>query len=187
MEPLRPNNSETHIGLLVLIVRLALGCLFLWSGISKIQTPHEFLGNVYDYQMVGPVLGVLVAMILPWFELVTGVCLLGGVLVAGMLLACMMMACIFIVAIGWALHYDLNISCGCFGDVNGPAIGYGTLARAFLILAVSSLCYGLEVFGYPDIRTFYIGNRLSRHNAGALLERDDAPCPPSESGERGSL
>ncbi len=131
-------------------VRLGLGCLFLWSSLPKIQLPHSFLGEVYAYRLVGPASGMLVAMVLPWLELVVGICLLGGVLVTGALVACMAMALLFTVAINWALYHGFNISCGCFGS-NATLVGYGTLARSILIFLVGAFAFAVELFARPSI------------------------------------
>ena len=131
--------------ILAVTIRLALGCMFVWSSLSKIQLPHSFLGDVYAYRIVGPVPGMFVAMVLPWVELLVGVCLLGGVLVTGALLGCMAMASMFTAAIAWAVYHGLGISCGCFGS-GSEAVGYGTLARAVLIFVVSGLVYVMELF-----------------------------------------
>lgn len=152
MEAHHHNNARIYFGLLVVVIRLALGCLFLWSATSKIRLPHEFLGNVYDYQLLGPVQGVLLAAVLPWLELIVGICLLGDIFVTGALLACMAMASMFIVAISWALYNHLNISCGCFGSGNTPQIDNVTLIRALIIFMVSALAYGADVFGWSSAR-----------------------------------
>ena len=83
MEPRHPYERRDWVGILTITVRLGLGCLFLWSGVSKIQLPHNFLGDVYAYRLVSPVLGVFVALVLPWLELLVGACLLSGVFVTG--------------------------------------------------------------------------------------------------------
>ena len=67
--------------------RIGLGLLFLWDSLQGIRWPYEFLGNMYEYELTGPRLGILLAMVVPWLELVMGVCLLGGVIVTGALLA----------------------------------------------------------------------------------------------------
>ncbi len=145
MERHHRSSGRARLDILAVTIRLALGCMFVWSSLPKIQLPHEFLGDVYAYRLVGPVSGMLVAMILPWLELLVGSCLLGGVLVMGALLGCMAMASMFIVAITWALYQGLGISCGCFGP-GTDVIGYGTLARAILIFVVSGLVYLVELF-----------------------------------------
>ncbi len=130
---------------LALMIRLALGCLFVWSSLPKIFLPHAFLGDVYAYRLVGPTVGMLVAMILPWLELLAGICLLGGLCVSGALLMCMGMALMFLGAVSWALHQGLDISCGCFGSSASVPVGYGTVIRIIAILISSGFAYMVEV------------------------------------------
>ncbi len=91
----RRHLRNNWLDLLTVVIRLALGCLFLWSSLSKIQLPHDFLGHVYAYRLVGPVSGMFVGMVLPWLELLVGACLLAGVFVGGALLASMGMGVLF--------------------------------------------------------------------------------------------
>lgn len=123
-----------------LVVRLGLGCLFLWSSLPKIRQPYDFLSSVYDYQLVGPKLGMLTAMTLPWLELLVGLCLLGGIFVSGALLASIGMAGMFTFVLSWALYRGLEISCGCFGS-GTELISYFILIRALGILLISITAY----------------------------------------------
>ncbi len=143
MEPRHLYDRRSWLDIGNVVIRLGLGCLFVWSGLSKIQLPHSFLGDVYAYRLVSPVLGMFVAMVLPWLELLVGACLLSGVCVLGALLLCGGMAVVFTAFIASALHQGLNISCGCFGAGAAP-IGYDTLLRALLILIASGLAYVAE-------------------------------------------
>jgi len=122
------------------VIRVGLGCLFLYSSLPKIRQPYDFLSNVYGYELVGPKLGLLIAMILPWFELLAALCLLGGAFVGGALLACASMAVIFTYALSYALYSKLTISCGCFGSGN-ESINYLTLLRSIGILVLSITAY----------------------------------------------
>jgi cobalt-zinc-cadmium efflux system protein len=83
------------IFMIELAMRVALGCLFIYSALPKIRQPYDFLHDVYNYEIVGPKLGLLVAMVLPWMEFMVGVCLLGGIFISGALLVCMGMAAMF--------------------------------------------------------------------------------------------
>jgi hypothetical protein len=132
--------------ILALTIRITLGCLFVWSSLPKVFLPHHFLGDVYAYRLAGPVLGMMVATVLPWCELLTGICLLGGLFVGGALLTCIGMAFMFLVAVSWALYQGLDISCGCFGASASIPIGTGTLVRIIAILAGSGFAYAMEVF-----------------------------------------
>lgn len=122
------------------IVRLGLGCMFLVSALPKIRQPYDFLGDVYAYEIVGPKMGVLVAMTMPWAELLVGICLLGSVFVGGALLASAGMGAMFTFVLSWAIYRGLDISCGCFG-AGTSQIGYGTLIRAILITIFSVFAY----------------------------------------------
>jgi putative oxidoreductase len=125
----------------VLIVRLSLGCLFLWSSVPKIRQPYDFLSSVYNYELAGPKLGMLVAITLPWVEL-----LVGGIFVGGALLVSIAMAAMFTFALAFALYHGLEISCGCFGASEAGPIDYSTLIRACVILLLSTLAYCALVF-----------------------------------------
>jgi putative oxidoreductase len=141
----------------VLLARVGLGCLFLYSALPKIRQPYDFLHDVYNYEIVGPKLGLLVAMTLPWMELLVGICLLGGIFVSGAFLVCMGMAAMFTFVITWALYQGLDISCGCFGSGTAK-ITYLTLIRALLILLFSAAAYLSVVFSAPrdtqEVRDF---------------------------------
>jgi uncharacterized membrane protein YphA (DoxX/SURF4 family) len=134
---------------LTVLVRLALGCLFISSSLSKIQQAYDFLHDVYNYEIVGPKLGLLVAMVLPWMELVVGVCLRGGIFISGALLVCVGMAAMFSSVIVWALYQGLDISCGCFGS-GTDKVTYLTLMRALVILLVSAAAYFGAIFYLPQ-------------------------------------
>jgi uncharacterized membrane protein YphA (DoxX/SURF4 family) len=122
-------------------MRLVLGCMFLYSGLPKIRQPYDFLSSVYNYELVGPKLGLLVVMVLPWAELLVGICLVGGIFVSGALLVSIAMGAIFSFAVASALHRGLNISCGCFSASSAEQIGYMTLIRALVIMLISAAAY----------------------------------------------
>jgi uncharacterized membrane protein YphA (DoxX/SURF4 family) len=134
----------------VLVVRLGLGFVFIMSSVPKIQQPYQFLGSVYGYELVGPRMGVLVAMVLPWVELFAGVCLVGGVFVGGALLASVGMGVLFTFVLGSALYRHLDISCGCFSSNPGAGkISYITLIRAIVIMLVSAAAYAGTILLAP--------------------------------------
>ena len=145
MRPMTILRQGVRSGFTV-VVRLGLGCLFLYSGLPKIRQPYDFLSSVYNYELVGPKFGILVAMVLPWLELLVGICLVGGIFVSGALLVSMVMGAMFAFAIASALYRGLNISCGCFSTSSAEQIGYTTLMRACGILLLSIAAYVVGVF-----------------------------------------
>ena len=106
----------------------------------KIRQPYDFLSSVYDYELIGPKLGMLTAMALPWLELLVSLCLLGGIFVSGALLASIGMAGMFTFVLSWALYRGLEIGCGCFG-AGTELISYSILIRALGILLISITAY----------------------------------------------
>ena len=141
-----------------LVVRLGLGCMFLYSSLPKIRQPYDFLSNVYNFELVGPKLGLLTAMTLPWVELLVGICLIGGIFVSGALLVSIGMGAMFSFVIGSALYRGLNISCGCFSASSIEQIGYTTLIRALVIMLLSMAAY--------------IGTKTQRsYSSGAISEQ----------------
>ena len=137
------------LSMLSVMIRLGLGCLFLWSSLSKIQLPHDFLGQVYAYRLATPVSGMFVGIVLPWLELLVGACLLGGVFVGGALLASLGMGMLFTFVLASALWRQLDISCGCFTSSVAGKISYMTLIRAIGITLLSAAAYGAALFPQP--------------------------------------
>jgi uncharacterized membrane protein YphA (DoxX/SURF4 family) len=132
---------------LAIVLRLVIGCIFVASSISKLRQPYDFLASVYGYELVGPKLGVIVAIVLPWLELLAGVCLVGGIFVAGALLASIGMCAMFSFVLASALWRGLEISCGCFNPSSTSVIGYWSLIRAATLLLAAAAAYAYAVSG----------------------------------------
>jgi hypothetical protein len=84
--------------------------------------------------------------LLPWLEVLVGICLVGGVFVSGALLVSAGMA---------AIYHNLNITCGCFGASSTEIVGYSTLIRACTILLFSMIAYIISIGVFsPSIRKY---------------------------------
>lgn len=140
----RPLETERNSkrGMFLLAVRLALGAVFILSSLPKLRQPYAFLANVFEYELVGPRTGVVVATVLPWIELTLGVCLLGGVLTAGAFLTSAVLGAVFVFVQASALYRGLAISCGCFHSSDGGGmVSYLTLTRAVLVMLAAAVAY----------------------------------------------
>lgn len=125
---------------LILAVRTLLGGVFIYASASKIIDPPAFAHAVANYQILPPALTNLVALILPWFELVCGVCLLLGWLRRGSALVASLLLLIFIGALAQSLYRGLDIRCGCFTLGTQAAIsGYLDIVRDMVLLAMAGL------------------------------------------------
>jgi len=131
----------------VLLLRVGIGGILIWSALLKIRMPYEFLAAVFDYNLVGPWVSLAVAMVLPWGELVVGVCLLGGLFIDGSFLVSAVMSAIFVFVTASAWARGLNINCGCFGGSSAhQIIGVTVVLRAIALFASASLAVVLRYY-----------------------------------------
>lgn len=158
--------SGRGVPYLMLGIRFVLGGIFVWSGLAKIRQPYDFLSNVYDYELVGAKLGLLVAVVLPWLEILVGAALLLGLFVGGGMLGAFFLTALFVGVQSSALARGLTIACGCFSTTSAGMISYTTLIRTSVLLLCSGTLLAWNV---------YVGMRLSR-------DLTDVSTPPSEPG-----
>jgi uncharacterized membrane protein YphA (DoxX/SURF4 family) len=126
----------------------ALGAVFIYASWDKIAQPGEFARIVYHYQLIGPsqALGYvpanLLAVTLPWLELVTGALLMVGLWRREAAAVAALMLVSFIVAVSWALASGIDIAnCGCFtvgGSAEGRTLGWKLLAGDLALLAIAT-------------------------------------------------
>ena len=122
---------------LVLIFRLALGGVFIFAAIPKIISPENFAASIANYRMLPNAWLNLMAITLPWVELLAGALLVAGVWVRASAWAVTAMCVMFLIAIASAVSRGLNIDCGCFGTVAGRRIGMTSLAFDAALLAMA--------------------------------------------------
>ncbi|MBC7077844.1 MAG: hypothetical protein H5T92_06015 [Synergistales bacterium] len=116
---------------------IVVGLVFLARSVPYLKNPYLFLGSVYAYGLVGPRFGEVVAIILPYLQLVTAICLLGRILFGGALLtSCLLLSTFFAVQLS-AFVRGLKISCGCFGPVHSYQVGASSLFWLTILLIVS--------------------------------------------------
>ena len=132
------------------LIRLYLGYVFLAACWHKILHPAAFALDVATYQFLPLPLINIFALTLPWVELAAGVMILAGfrARAAALLIAGMMVA--FIIALGWALHLGLEMSCGCFASSSeaDPISGLTVLRDlAWLALALYVLIFDRRPLG----------------------------------------
>lgn len=119
------------------VARVVLGCVFIYASLDKIRHPDLFAEAVYNYQLLPEVAVNLVAICLPWVELLSGSLLVLGLWVQGSIVILSGLMVIFIGALGINLARGLDIHCGCFITQSTDPITILTLFRdsLFLLLA----------------------------------------------------
>lgn len=119
-----------------LLVVAILGCVFIYASLSKIASPFRFATVIQSYQLVPERLISLLAIAIPWLELLCGV----AILVAALQRASAWILCglsiALALAISQALSRGLDLDCGCFA---GPSkIGWGHVAFDLILAALAA-------------------------------------------------
>jgi uncharacterized membrane protein YphA (DoxX/SURF4 family) len=119
-----------------LVLRLALGAVFVYAAYTKLrQSWLLFALSIDSYQLL-PEWGVLaLARVLPWLELAVGLLLLGGVWLRYVSIAATLLLALFFGVMVWSYARGAGIDCGCFGV--GEALSLKTLARDGALLLAS--------------------------------------------------
>ena len=124
------------------VTAIALGAVFVYASLSKIEDPRAFAKIVYHYQVVGPSGSVgfvpanLVAVALPWLELVLGVLLITGLWRREAALVTAFLLVVFVGAVSSTMIRGIDIeNCGCFAlDDSGRAAGLKLIAGDLALL-----------------------------------------------------
>lgn len=140
-----------------LAARWILGITFIYASYDKILAPADFAKIIYGYDLFPHDFINLIAIILPFIEIISGLVLILGIyprsavlIINGMLLA-------FIVVLSINLVRGHEFECGCFSVKKA---GYLSSAEPMLLRDIIYLTLGLQVFLFGGIRKGCIG-RLS--------------------------
>jgi len=113
-------------GLRAWIVRccqLVTGAIFALAALSKLGDLHSFAAEIHNFRIVPIATENLLAITLPWIELVAALALLLGIRArAGAVLASWLLVA-FTVAVASAVARGLDFECGCFGTADGAHVG----------------------------------------------------------------
>ena len=123
-----------------LVCRLLLGGVFIYASLPKLADPSGFAVDVGRYRLLPLPLVNLVALVLPWVELLAGGLLLSGWLSrsSGLLLA--LVSAVFFVAVASAMARGLDIECGCFQVGGGGKVGWPHLGLDLALALLALRC-----------------------------------------------
>lgn len=138
--------------------RWILGITFIYASYYKIMTPEDFAKIVYGYNLFPEVLINLIAIILPFIELISGLSLLLGIYPrsAALIINGLLSAFIIILTINLVRGYEFD--CGCFSAET-------TMSPKMMVTRdVIYLVMGLQVFGFNGVRKgcfFRLGKKIT--------------------------
>jgi len=124
--------------IIVILLRLALGGVWLYAAYTKLKQPWLIFAMSIDSYHLLPEWAVLaVARTLPWLELAIGLLLVCGLLLRYASIASAAILAVFFGAMTSAYFRGLAIDCGCFGP--GDALSGWTLLRDGTLLSAAVL------------------------------------------------
>lgn len=122
---------------------LALVGVFGFAGWQKIADPEAFARAIYNYQILPSNWVNLMAIYLPWLEIICAVGLFFPKTRRASALLIALMLLMFIAAQLMALSKGIDISCGCFSTAEGSKkVGYkGVFLNATMVLGALWVLY----------------------------------------------
>ena len=107
------SNALTHPWLTIR-VQIALGLFFVVAALPKLGDPPSFAHMIYNYRIIPGALVNLMALTMPWIELLAGLALILGIWKDAARTTIAALLLVFIVAISINLARNNAIDCGCF-------------------------------------------------------------------------
>jgi len=106
------NNKEK----IFIILRIALGIVFIWASWDKILDPKGFVRVVQNYAILPPILARFTAVVLPWIEAVSGILLISGCYIRGSAAIVSGLMLVFMSALAFNMYRGIDVTCGCFSN-----------------------------------------------------------------------
>ncbi len=148
---------------ILLICRLFIGVLFVAASIHKIVDPAEFAVSVRNYMIVPSSWSNLIALTLPWVELLAGALLIIGIQTKPAALLTTLMLAVFLGAVIYAYAIGLDIDCGCFSSSSSSEgrVGVYHIVRDAVLLLISAAVLFLDL-GKNSVVNFVMARREVR-------------------------
>ena len=103
---------------LIVSCRLILGAVFIYASYSKIIDPSKFSSAIDLYKATPVSINNLVALIVPWVELLIGFGLILNRSIKGSIIISISLFILFIAFLSQAYYRGFTLDCGCFGGAD---------------------------------------------------------------------
>lgn len=114
-------------------LRISCGFLLVGASLDKLGDAGGFLGLIKEcYFFIPSSLQPLTAVVIPWFEFFTGLCLIFGFRWRGAALVFCGLMAVYASSISWDVLHGIDCSCGCFNKDTGEKMSAWTILRDLL-------------------------------------------------------
>ena len=132
-----------------LAARWILGLTFIYASYHKLLAPEQFAKIVYGYKLFPAALINLVAIILPFMELIAGLALILGVYPRSAALIVNFLLIAFIVILSINLIRNHEFDCGCFAF---EEYGQSSNNQSLILRDIGYLILGVHILFYKNTR-----------------------------------
>lgn len=132
-------NKKIIIDYLIAITRIYLALVFILSGLDKIGNLSAFATSIENYDLFPIQIINLIAIVIPWIEVITGGLLLLGFYIKENSIIIGTLLSIFTLAVLSAVMRNLDIDCGCQGTFDGQKVGILKIIENVSLIIVSIL------------------------------------------------
>jgi uncharacterized membrane protein YphA (DoxX/SURF4 family) len=139
------NKISSRLVITIIILRLWLGGLFVYTSIHKIFHTTEFKDVIANYEILPYWAVNIAAMILPWLEFWIGAFIIAGIFVRACTIMQIILLLIFMSAISLNIARGLNFYCGCFTEGSAATgMNYQHIIFNTSLVVMALILYFLE-------------------------------------------
>ena len=132
-------NKETILNYAIAITRIYLALVFILSGLDKINDLTTFSQSIENYKILPIFIVNIVAIFIPWLELVAGGFLLLGICIKENSTIILTLIVVFTLGIISAIMRNLDIDCGCQGTFDGQKVGFLKIIENIALIVIAYL------------------------------------------------
>lgn len=155
------NNSWIELA-----ARWILGLTFIYASFHKILSPADFAKIVYGYELFPHVLINLIAIVIPFLELIAGLALIIGFYPhsAAIIINALLLAFITVLAINLIRGHEFD--CGCF---SAGQSGYTSSPKVTLVRDILYFVCGMLIVLFDGNRRSCFGRPISKQSFTFLI------------------
>ncbi|MGF1572278.1 MAG: MauE/DoxX family redox-associated membrane protein [Sumerlaeia bacterium] len=125
---------------LLMTARLIAGGALILAAFGKLKNPDALMLSIKSFELAPLAIIPLSAYLLPWLELIVGVCLIYGVATRASGAWAMVLYSIFTLALISVLVRGMEVDCGCFGALTGESsVSWRSIVRNGVFLSASAI------------------------------------------------